>query len=122
MDIEINSEFADLLEFAGPEAAGMALDQMAEHGPGLLAAIEHAVQSGNGYAVREAAHSLKSSCGALSMLGSAELAGQVEAAVRDGRTADLAGLTGSLQDSFHSELAAVRAYVSRKAQEEQAAD
>ena len=67
------------------------------------------------HAVAEAAHSLKSSCGALSLNRSADLADTLEDKARSGGDAgDLSDLAAALQETFREELETVRSYLDRQ--------
>jgi len=115
VDIRVNPEFADLLEYTGVEGAMVALTEMGSEGPRLIGLIEAGVTSGNIPAAADAAHSLKSSCGALSLNGCADLAETIETAARSGGRADLSETVVELRALFDQELAAIRDYVERKA-------
>lgn len=115
MDIQVNPEFADLIEYAGVEGAMVALNEMDSEGPRLLDSIDVGLKSTNFRAVAEAAHSLKSSCAALSLNASAELAEIIETAARSGDSFAFAGTVEELRTLFDQELAAIRNYVERKA-------
>lgn len=114
MDIQVSPEFSDLLDYAGVDGAMIALTEMGSEGPRLIAVIETGVTAGNLLAAMDAAHSLKSSCGALSMNACAELAEIVETAARTGECTDLSETVVELRARFDQELAAIRDYVERK--------
>lgn len=120
MEVEVNAEFADLLEIAGVEGVRAVLGEMESLGPSLLGRIDDAVETNDGRAAAEAAHSLKSSCGALSLTGSADLAAQIEASALSGGTAGLAVLAEALRATFLRELAAIRGYVEQNAKKSSA--
>ncbi len=115
MEIEVNAEFADLLEIAGLEGARAVLGEMESHGPSLLDSIDDAVQAGDFHAVAQAAHSLKSSCGALSLTASAGLASQIEASALSVGTAGLDVRTKMLRATFLNELSVIRGYIEQNA-------
>ncbi|RVU38085.1 Hpt domain-containing protein [Hwanghaeella grinnelliae] len=115
MDIQVNPEFEDLLEYAGVDGALFALKEMEAEGPRLIGLIDVGGKSGNLSAVAEAAHSLKSSCAALSMNASAELAKTIETAARSGGGVVLADTAVELRTLFDQELAAIRNFVERRA-------
>lgn len=115
MDIRVNPEFADLLEYAGVDGAMVALTEMGSEGPRLIGLIETGVTSGDLPTAVDAAHALKSSCGALSLNACADLAEAVETVARSGEPTDLSETVDELRALFEQELAAIRDYVERKA-------
>ena len=115
MRIEQNTAFSELLEIAGVDGARYAVAEMENLGPRLLQEIQDGMRAADGHAVAEAAHSLKSSCGALSLNRSADLADTLEEKARSGGDAeDLSDLAAALQETFREELETVRSYLDRQ--------
>lgn len=89
-----------LVRVGGQDLLIRMIELYLEHAPGRMDAIRRAVESGDGAALYQAAHSLKGTAGNLGAIGLQEKVERLERAATDADTAAARSLLGAVEELF----------------------